>query len=170
MVKAVNCKSCQVQIDVAFQRFGTDSTDHSYLCPACKRKREITVLIKWLLFSSFSLTVPVYWVAFAGAGFVPLFVIVLSTFACGSTFFFFLFINAVNVLFWGSILYGLSAIIAIPLAKLPRIPRVTIFLIVLVALAFLTTLEIYGAGFAGGGSGKQFFNLFDFIFRSRQLW
>lgn len=110
--------------------------------------------IKWILFGTMALTVPVVYFLLMGGGFLPLVSIVAAGFDNG----FFALAAVVHVLVFSPIFYFLSRAIARRLAMWPERAR-AVGVIALCGLMFgLTQFPVYQGPFGGK---PKFTNLYD---------
>jgi len=106
---------------------------------------------KWTLFFTMAAVVPVFFMMFVTAGFLPLFAIVLMSFSAlvethvvGAGFMF--FIGMIHSLVYGAILYMIALEISYRLRKYPPFQVKEKVLKIVGCLLVLSILPIYGGG------------------------
>jgi hypothetical protein len=103
--------------------------------------------IKWLLFATLLVTLPVPYVLVVVGGFVPLsWIATLAVIAAGGEMWLFALINVAVFLLYAVLLYFMTVVVAGRLGSLSDIARDALALTLLFGAATLAFLPIYGIG------------------------
>jgi hypothetical protein len=128
--------------------------------------------MRWILFITMAIVVPLPWFLLLLGGIVPLIAMLLNIFCCLRGFEWDLCIiivgNLIHLAVWGAVLFGLSTVAARLVKKLPRVWQVLTIVVIVFGLGGLAFLPLYSVGDVGGGYTGAV-NLCQLL-ESRALW